>query len=396
MSDATSEHEAMDETAAAPRPRRRRSPLVDAVVSALGIYLLVTMWGDFRYWLRSAEPTDLKTAAALMEEGLPDDLDESYVVLRGTPDIQHAARLKADERVTSYLRIVEGGGSLFAAVDRTENSEPNQFEGVYAGRMRRLGKLRMYPWIESFFNAEAIVYSREATADALMAALAGRSGAGLTLTDVDAKTFRVADDERLSVAVELPDVQLQLGRSSFTSRRAAEAAVADLGVPYFAPEEQKNNSFYKFYARVPATQRAATERRLIEGLELPERPDASYGAAVLPTSATYFLPASALAGEGDALVVTYGDSTTSRGYEVKDGALVERALDEDGALRFPKASIRSVRFERDVHVDPNGYLITVGETPSTQWMAPIMWGTVLMVVGWNLLSLAWWWRRRQG
>lgn len=395
MSDATSEHEEMDEMAAAPRPRRRRSPVVDAVVSALGIYLLVTMWGDFRYWLRSAEPTDLKTAAALMEEGIPDDLDESYVVLRGTPDIQHAARLKADERVTSYLRIVEGGGSLFAAVDRTENSEPNQFEGVYEGRMRRLGKLRMYPWIESFFNAEAIVQGHEADSATLMTALAERSGAGLSLTDADGKTFRVADDERLSVAVELPDVQLQLGRSSFKSKRAAEAAVADLGVPYFAPEEQKNSSFYKFYARVPASERGSIEGRLVEGLELPERPDASYGAAVLPTSATYFLPAGSLARDGDELVLTYGDSTTSRGYEVKDGALVERAL-EDGKLRLPAAAIRSVRFERDVHVDPNGYLITVGETPSSQWMAPLMWGTVLMVVGWNLLSLVWWWRRRQG
>jgi hypothetical protein len=353
------------------------------------------MWGDFRYWLRSSEPTDLKTAAALMEEGLPDDLDESYVVLRGTPDIQHAARLKTDERVTSYLRIVEGGGSLFAAVDRTEDSEPNQFEGVYEGRMRRLGKLRMYPWIESFFNAEAIVQSHEADSATLMTALAERSGAGLSLADADGKSFRVADDERLSVAVELPDVQLQLGRSSFTSKRAAEAAVADLGVPYFAPEDQKNSSFYKFYARVPASERAATEGRLVEGLELPDRPDASYGAVVLPTSATYFLPAGNLARDGDELVLTYGDSTTSRGYEVKDGALVERAL-EDGALRFPAAAIRSVRFERDVHVDPNGYLITVGETPSSQWMAPLMWGTVLMVVGWNLLSLVWWWRRRQG
>ena len=51
--------------------------------------------------------------------------------------------------------------------------------------------------------------------------------------------------------------------------------------------------------------------------------------------------------------------------------------------------------ERDVRVDPNGYLIAVGETPESQWMAPLMWGGVLLVVGWNLASLFFWWRRRQ-
>ena len=226
MSETTTQHDETDVIEAAPRARRRRSPIIDAVVSAMGIYLLVTMWGDFRYWLRSSEPVDLGSAAALFENGVPDDLDETYVVLHGTPDVQHAARLKVDERVVSYLRIVENGGSLFAAAKRRENQEPNQFEGVYAGRMRRLGKLRMFPWIQSFFNAEAIRQHHEASAESLIAALASRRGDALALTDVDGEPFTVGADERLGVVVVLPDAQIQLGRSSFPSKRSAEAVVA--------------------------------------------------------------------------------------------------------------------------------------------------------------------------
>lgn len=394
MSESTTQQENMDEIEAAPRPRRRRSPIVDAVVSALGIYLLVTMWGDFRYWMQSSEPVDLGGAAALLENGVPDDLDESYVILRGTPDIQHAARLKIEERQVSYLRIVEGGGSLFAAAPRSENQAPNQFEGVYAGRMRRLGKLRMYPWIESFFNAESIHQTREASAESLMTALAERQGGSLTLKDIDGDPFTVDAEERLGLVVTLPDVQLQLGRSSFSSKREAEAAVASLGLPYFSPEKQTSGSFYKFYARVPAAERSAVERRLSEGLEPAPRPDAAYGVAVLPSSATYFIPARSIEGSAAGLRVEYGDSTTSKGFAVDGDRLIERPL-EDGRLSVDPASVRRVLLERDVRVDPNGYLIAVGETPESQWMAPLMWGGVLLVVGWNLASLFWWLRRRQ-
>lgn len=395
MSESTTQHQEMDEIEPGPRPRRRRSPIIDAVVSALGIYLLVTMWGDFRYWLQSSEPVDLGNAATLFEDGVPDDLDESYVILRGTPDIQHAARLKVDSQVVSYIRLVEGGGSLFAAAKRSEGQARNQFEGVYAGRMRRLGKLRMYPWIKSFFNAESIRQSHEAKAESLVAALSERGGGGLQLTDIEGEPFFVGADERLGLVVSLPDAQIQLGRSSFSSKKRAEAAVAELGVPYFSPKKQTSGAFYQFYARIPVAEREAVKERMSVGLEPAPRVDVSYGVSVLPTTATYFVPADSLALQDSAITVVYGDSTTSKGFTVEGDHLVERAL-KDGRLSFAPASIRRALLERVVTVDPNGYLIAVGETPSSQWMAPLMWGGVLMVVGWNLASLAWWWRRRRG
>ncbi|MEZ4448721.1 MAG: hypothetical protein R3B09_04510 [Nannocystaceae bacterium] len=373
--------------------RRRRSPLIDLAVTALGVWLLASMFGDLRFWMQGSEPRPLGDAAEVMAKGLPDDLDESYVVLRGTPDIQHAARLKIDERVVSYVRLIEGGGALFAAVDRTEERDPNKFEGVFQGRMRRISKIRMSPWIQAFFNAEAITQRSEASSAALMKALGERSGDGLRITDEAGQTLLFGGDDRIGLAVTLDHVQVQLGRSSFASLTAAKQAITALGVPFVAPAEQTSGAFYKFYAQIPEADRAAAEARLGEGLPAPERADASYGAAILPSGVNYYVPVKDVRVDGDRLSVAV-DAKAVTGYVVDGDTLKPRPL-ADGRLTIDPASVRTVHLDRKITVDPDGYLIAVGETPSSQWLAPVMFATILAVVGWNLASLVWWWRRRR-
>ena len=393
MSEPTTHEEPTPDEPAAPR-RRRRSPIIDLLVSAFCVYLLVTMYGDFRYWLRGSEPQDLGHASEVMARGLDGSLDEAYVVLRGTPDVQHAARLKQGERTVSYLRIVEGGGALFAAVERKEERAPNQYEGVFQGRMRRLAKLRMLPWIRAFFDAEGITQTVDVPLAALLAALPDGGGGGLRL-EVDGEVYALGPDDSISVAVDLPDAQIQLGRESFASLAAAEAAVAALGVPYYAPE-QKSAAFYKFFARLPVGERAAAEARLAADLPPVGRPDPSRGAAVLPTSATYLVPAAALDRAGGQLRVRLGDgATTTTGFLVDGDRLTPRPLDRDGRLALDPASVRAVQLSRAVKVDDAGYLIVVGETPSSQWLAPLLWLGVLVVALTNVVSLAWWWRSRR-
>ena len=55
----------------------------------------------------------------------------------------------------------------------------------------------------------------------------------------------------------------------------------------------------------------------------------------------------------------------------------------------------SWRTERPVYVDPAGYLIEVGVRPHDRWLELAMWLLVLVVVGWNVASLAVWWRARR-
>lgn len=376
---------AADEAPPPSSPRRRRSPLIDVAVALFGGYMLVTMFGDVRYFLQGSTPRDLGDAAALVESGnLNDGLREQYVTLRGTPDVQHAARARIGEKTVGYLRVVEGGGSLFAAIPRTDKPTGNQFEGEFTGRLRRVADVRMFAWITQYFDGERIVETRDLTTDQLLAAL-------------DGNQFK--PDDQITLGVDQPDARIQLGRTSFPSKAAAEAAVQALGVPYFTPAEQSSSAFYTFVARIPADQRAAAQATLTAAGQpasdaQTDKPDPRIGALVVPFFTTYLVPAAELKHEGTTLHFPLGDDSTSPGYIVVDGQLAPRPL-KDGRLQIEATQLRAVGRLQPVRVDPNGYIIQVGEHPYDQWPTLTLWLVVLAVVGWNLSSLAVWWRRRQ-
>lgn len=393
MSEAT---DPSDSLAEAPAPRRRRSPIIDLAVVALGGYLLFWMFGDVRYFFQGSEPRDLGDAADLVQKGLGDDLSETYVVLRGTPDVQHAARLRLDKKTIGYLRIIEGGGSLFAAIPRTGEAAPQQFEGVFEGRMRRLADSPNFAAIQQHFDGERIVEERDATPAALLEALGKRQGEGLSLVDTAGQTIDLGSRGSVTLVVEQPDAQLQLGRSSFADAAAAEAAVAALGYPYFAPSEHKNGRFYNFYARIPAGERDAAQARLAAVAVIPpdaKPADPSVGAVVLPWITSYVVLAGALTGEGGKFSLVPGDNARP-GFVLQDGRLVPRPL-EGGRLVLDPGEVRGVRLDRPVVVDPRGYVIDVGVRPRDRWLELAMWCLVLVVVGWNIAGLAAGWRARR-
>lgn len=395
MSEAT---DPSDSLAEAPAPRRRRSPIIDLAVVLLGGYLLVWMFGDVRYFFQGGEPRDLGDAADLVAQGLHqrDDLAERYVVLRGTPDVQHAARLRLEKKTIGYLRIIEGGGSLFAAVPRTGEAAPQQFEGVFEGRMRRLADSPNFAAIQQHFDGERIVEERDATPAALLDALGKRQGDRLTVLDSAGQPVDLGSKSTVTLVVEQPDAQLQLGRTSFADLAAAEAAVAALGYPYYAPPEQKNSRFYTFYARIPPAERDAAQARLTAAGVIPpdaKPADPSVGAAVLPWVSSYVVAAADLAAEGGKFALVPGE-TTKPGLVLQDGKLVPRPL-EGGRLVLDPAEVRAVRLDRQVLVDPDGYVIEVGVRPRDRWLELAMWCLVLVVVGWNVASLVAGWRARR-
>lgn len=368
-----------DESSPSPAPRRRRSPLIDVAVAMFGAYLLVTMFGDVRYFLRGSSPRDLGEAATLVEQGLGDDLREQFVTLRGTPDVQHAARAKLGEKTIGYLRLIEGGGSLYAAVPRT-GAATNQFEGQFTGRMRRLADVRMFPWIQQYFDGEHIVETRDLSREQLLATL-------------DAGKLKPTD--QLSLSIDQPDARLQLGRTSFPSLAAAQAAVQALGVPHFTPREQPSPAFYTFFARIPVDQRPAAQAALnAAGAPLPpeDKPDPRVGALIVPFFTAYLVSGDALRRDGDSLSFPVGD--TNPGFLLQDGQLVPRPL-TDGRVTIDAASLRDAGRLVPVKVDPGGYIILTDERPADQWPTFALWLVVLGVVGWNLTGLVQLWRRRQ-
>lgn len=365
---------------AAPAPRRRRSPIIDLAVILFGGYLLVTMFGDVRYFLQGSTPRDLGDATTLVENGLPGDLSEQYVTLRGTPDVQRTARTKTGEKTVRYLRIVEGGGSLFAAIPVDPSDTSNQFASEFTGRMRRLQNVRMLPWIEDYFNGERIAETGDLTTEQLAAALAKKS-------------FKTG--EQVSLSVDQPDVRIQLGRSSFANLAAATAAVQALGFPSYTPPEQPSAAFYTLFARIPDAQLVASQTTLAAAgtPATGDKPDPRFGALVVPFTTTYLVSATDLQRDGDDLSFTYGDSTTSPGFVLNGADLAPRPLD-DGRLRIAMADLRAVGVVRPIRVDPQGYIVIVDERPFDQWPALALCLVVLGVIGWNITSLALLWRRR--
>lgn len=376
-----------DEVALPGRARRRRSPVVSVLVVAFGAYLLVTMFADFRYWLRSAEPVELGHASTLLQDGRTlDAYENQYVALEGTPDVQHAARLTTKERFIGYLRVTEGEGGLFAAVPRPKD-EPatNNFEGRYVGRLRRLREDRAYQWLAEFYANEQVTLGVDLDPAGVPAAL----GSG-SLPVAGGGSTTVGSLEQLRLVFAGPDARVQLGNRSFPDADAAERAVAELGYPYAVLEPTA--TFHRFVVRVPQTERARAQQALNAGLDGAEgSTDPKVGAFVLDLPANYGAPAGEVRVEGDSLTFPRGDNTTSPGYEVQDGRLVERARTE--RLRLPVDQLTAVRLERVIEVDPDGFVVAVGETPGEVWMMGVLWLLALVITGANVASLVLW--RRQ-
>lgn len=370
------------------KPRRPRSPFVSVLVVAFGAYLLVTMFADFRYWLRSSTPVELGPASSLLQGGRTlDPYADQYVALEGTPDVQHATRLATKEQYVGYLRVTEGEGGLFAAVPRPKDQEvTNNFEGRYVGRLRRLRDDRAYEWLAEFYANERITTTVDLDAKGVLAALGSDA-----LPTADGKTITVGPRDELRLVFEGPDARVQLGRNSFADADAAARAVAALGHPYVALEP--TSSFYRFVARIPPAERSKAHQALNAGLpNVADNNDPKVGAFVLDLPASYGAAPGSVTVDGDALVFPYGSNTTSLGYDVVDGRLVERR--PSAQVRLPLDQLASVRLERVITVDPDGFVVAVGEDPSSQLQAGILWLLVLAIAGANAASLVVWWRRR--
>jgi hypothetical protein len=377
-------------------PRRGRSPLVSLFVLAFAAYLLVAMFGDFRYWLRGDEPEDLGEAADLVASGgLAGDLHDRYVVLTGTPDVKNAAVGATKSNLVGYLRITEGNGRLFAAIPREKDQTvTNNFEGRFVGRMRKLSEDRAYPWLQQFYATEVVTVPTDVDVASLVSAIDSPSSSGAIEVQTENGRAVLSADQEIRLVVRQPDARVQLGVESFPTPEAADAAVAALGRPWVRLQPTK--TFHHYSVRVADGEHAKVQAALVA--ELPEGDrdpgaDPRRGALVLPRTATYVGAVGDLARSGDALLLPYGTNTTSPGYDEKDGRLVERTL-PDGMLRIPTGELQAARAEQRIGVDPDGFLVAVGEPPSSERLTGILWLVVLGIAMANVVSLWVWWRRR--
>lgn len=367
------------------RVARGRTPALSVVVVALGTFLLTTMYSDFRYWLRSSEPRDLGQAADVVMDGrMPDGLHDQYVRIAGTPDVRHAARMTTKAGYVGYLRITEAGGSLFAAIPRgKDEAVRDEFEGVFTGRMLRLDRDAGADWIEQYLRDENIVRTVDSDAGALVDAIAA-SGDRRPVRSEHGSTD-VGVGERVRVVVHPPDARVQLGVDSFKTAEDAERAVSALGLPFVSLG--KGAAFHSFLVRIPEADRAAVAAKLGEGLDVPAaNTDPKKGAVVLPGTVAFSAALGDYAVEGDDVLLPRGGEGGPVLYDVVGMTLVPRA-DRDGLVVVPREWISAVRIEQPIHLERDGYLVVVGDTPSKHWMNGLLWLVLASLVALNVASL---------
>jgi hypothetical protein len=377
-----------------PAPRRgSRSPVLSVLVIGFGLYMLgFELLADFRYWLQSSEPRNLGNAADVVVNGrMPEGLHETYVEIDGTPDVQHAIRGTTDRLHVGYLRIVEGGGSLFAAVRRPKD-EPvrDKFEGHFVGRMTQL-KGRPGEWLEQYFHDEAIVRTIDAEPSALWQALR-KPGGALEIASSEGQT-QVAPGERLRLVIHPPDARVQLGVTSFPDAKQAETVIAALGYPWLATGS--DDVVHSFLARIPESEREHVNRQLNAGLSLDaDNKDPKLGAIVLPGTVAFSARASDYLLRGDEVSFPREQAGGPVLHDVAADKLVPLA-DIDGRVVIPTAWVHAVRIDEPVTVDrENGYIIAVGDEPSDHRLAAMGWLLIAALVGINIASLVQYVRRR--
>ena len=279
----------------------------------------------------------------------------------------------------SYLRVLEGGGRLFASVPRPAGGDGStpQYPSSFTGRVTRFGDAGAYGWIAQLYADEGVSQPYDVSARSLLDAVAAAE-ASLVLQSEDGERLIAHPDDRVFITTHSGDARVLLGVESFASPKAAEEAVAALGYPYVSLGKGPTD-LLRYVVRIPEAERAAAEKALLAKVEGEIDPnDPKEGVTVYPLSATYASTAGDLSVEGDALVMPYRDNTTPPPYVETNGVLVEGSL-ADGRMRIPLSAVHSARVEKPVNVDPDGFLVEVGVDPGSQLKWALLWLLVLGV-----------------
>ncbi len=389
-----------------------RAPWAAAIVLLGGLWLLSSLWGDVRYFLRGSVPEDIGEVTEILDRDgvVRIDLDNRFVVVRGTPDVQHAARMETRAGATGWVRVREAGGALFAAFPGEESRRMDEFSGTYQGRLRRLRLTRSDRWIREFFNAERITEIVDVDLESVKAALSGSSSLlDAPLLDDQGNKIGLRQGDTLRLVSRPKLTRLQLGIETWKSVADAEAAVASLGVPALrisadpqvsnSPDSQRlsvlnKQTFHEFViaASVEEAETLAASLSTAAGVS-PASMDPKVGAAVVPHIASWQSDAGSVSGGKVTLEFTYGDNTTAKGWDVVSGALVERKL-AGGKLSVPLAELSAVRLERQIVVHPEASVVLVDDVPSSYRMQAVLFAVVLLVMVANALALAFAVRRR--
>jgi hypothetical protein len=387
----------------------RRHPYLAVFVALASVALCAWIWPDFRFWLESS-PRDVGDAQALFAAPDSDaDLQNQLVTVSGTPDVSYAARLRIGGTSYRFVRILEGGDRLFALLPDLEGTRSDEFEGRFTGRAKRLSDVRFFDEVVTYFDNQGVTRTHEVSIEGLVE---GLERGVFEVPNSAGAPHRVwlAEIARFNVVVERGEFKLVLGRETWPDDATAQAAVSGLNVPWAQLQaamanvtDDPNASIKRSYGRrfvvaAPEDARAAMVAKLnADAGVVGESADPKVGVLGVPQRYTYAVrPSAVFAREGGlGLEIDMSGVTTSPGYELSGGTLVERSLDVNERLSLEVADISRVEVEERLSVDPEGTIILVGRSPQDQRMAALMFVVVALVGAFNMIAVAVFVRRRR-
>jgi hypothetical protein len=221
-----------DEFARIPRSRTRH-PVLALGAAALAFFLILHVRHELRYALSSSTPLDLGDARVTFAPSIRvSDLDNRYVLVRGTPDRESGLDVdtKGSWTFSQFFRVLGTGDRLF--VHRRDSPLPAESaeDDVFEGRLVRFGELPFEDAVRAYF-AKHVVATHFFALDDLSHTLAQtKAGQPLPLRDLAGDPVTLAPDDLLAIDVVQPDEALiGLPRDRFADSAAARAEIERRG-----------------------------------------------------------------------------------------------------------------------------------------------------------------------
>ncbi|MBW2734474.1 MAG: hypothetical protein JRH20_18975 [Deltaproteobacteria bacterium] len=356
-----------------PRRRRRRHPVISALVIVLAGYLMVFNGSDFAYFFASSPPIDLGEVTEVIEQ--PEKLRVNrYVSLRGAPDRKHALLIQG--RISGYdsfFRLRGGRERVFVQRHRTKRSSGRAISAVHTGRLVRFASLSYHQSIRDYFAKNTSV-AHDFDFDTLQKAKTGD-----TVMDKSGLQLKLEDSKLFWINVTYPDEWLiQFSKQIYPDQATAAKELEGINVP-FAAEEEPSKMFWRFVV-ITAGKDA---KQLM----------ARFGAAkkntgFLRRQVSYSARYDQLRFEKDALVITAKDETFPSRYGArKEGETTRLVPLKVTPVRIPKVAVLYTTASSKFNIPDDAVVLIAGTVPKDKWLYLLLYLLLGGFVVFNVMAL---------
>jgi hypothetical protein len=366
------------------RPRRRRHPLISAVVILMGLYLMYFVRADLRYFFQARTPRDVGEVSEALAAGRL--VPNQYVTLRGAPDRKHAILLKRQlSGWDSFVRLLQSDDRVYVQRHRRVRMVDREVVGVHTGRLVPFGSLAYRESVRAYLE-RMIVPEHEVSFEQLLQA---KGGDAAQMTDKRGRKLDVSADSEFWINVAYPDEWVvQLAKSVHPTADDARKQLEGLTLPrQLMPDDSK--MFWRFIVLARGDQL----QQLLEAFSKPEK-----NAGVIRRQVSYTAKWNELTVEGDALLVDNGETDLPGPYRLVspgDGAQGRFEVQREGPLRLPRETLLHISTTSRFELPDHALVLIVGDRPDDYWHYLLLYcllGVFVVLNGWALIK---WSRRRR-